>query len=190
MGISLPEIRLKSYPHELSGGMRQRVMIAMALSCNPHLLIADEPTTALDSTIQAQIIELIQHLQQKLSMSVIYITHDLGVVAETCQRVIVMYAGRIMETAAVRDIFHNASHPYTKGLMRAIPKIDNNVDRLYSIKGMVPYFNEMPVGCPYNPRCPFCIDRCFQSIPDLTEVGFDHYSRCFRAVEMKNLMIE
>jgi oligopeptide/dipeptide ABC transporter ATP-binding protein len=189
VGISLPEVRLKSYPHELSGGMRQRIMIAMALSCNPRLLIADEPTTALDSTIQAQIIELIKELQYKMSMSVVYITHDLGVVAETCERVIVMYAGRIMEIAPVYDLFYNSGHPYTKGLMRAIPKVDSDVDKLYTIEGMVPYFNEMPIGCPYNPRCPFCTDRCVESIPVLVEVGPDHFSRCFRANEMRDLKI-
>jgi oligopeptide/dipeptide ABC transporter ATP-binding protein len=189
VGISLPEVRLRNYPHELSGGMRQRIMIAMALSCNPRLLIADEPTTALDSTIQAQIIELIKELRHKMSMSIVYITHDLGVVAETCERVIVMYAGRIMEAAPVYDVFYNTSHPYTKGLMRAIPKVDSNVGKLYAIEGMVPYFNEMPIGCPYNPRCPFCTDRCVKSIPALVEVGPEHFSRCFRAKEMKELEI-
>ncbi len=180
VGISSPETRFKAYPHELSGGMRQRVMIAIALSCNPRLLIADEPTTALDPTIQAQILDLIKLLQAKTSMSVIYITHDLGVVAELCERVVVMYAGMVMETSGVKELFKNPLHPYTRGLMMAMPRMDAIKKRLYTIEGKVPHFSEMPAGCPFNPRCPEVNDECLSACPDLFDAGGGHMVRCVK----------
>ena len=158
VGIPMPEQRIDSYPHELSGGMRQRIMIAMALSCSPQLLIADEPTTALDPTIQAQILDLIRKVQKEIGMSVMYITHDLGVVAETCDRVMVMYAGQIVEKADVAELFTKPGHPYTQGLLKAIPRLNAKRERLYVIKGMVPHFADMPVGCSFHPRCPYADD--------------------------------
>ena len=179
--IPNPEVVAKQYPHQLSGGMRQRVMIAMALCCNPHLLIADEPTTALDPTIQAQIIELIKDLQQKRGMSVLFISHDLGVIAETCHRVVVLYAGSVMESAPVRTLFHQPLHPYTKGLIASIPKAGAKVSgRLPSIEGSVPHFTDMPVGCPFHPRCPYAGERCRQETPPLTG-DETHQVRCFYA---------
>ena len=156
-------------------------MIAMALCCNPHLLIADEPTTALDPTIQAQIIELIKDLQQKRGMSVLFISHDLGVIAETCHRVVVLYAGSVMESAPVRTLFHQPLHPYTKGLIASIPKAGAKVSgRLPSIEGSVPHFTDMPVGCPFHPRCPYAGERCRQEMPPLTG-DETHQVRCFYA---------
>ena len=181
VGIQSPESRYNCYPHELSGGMRQRVMIAMALCCNPELLIADEPTTALDPTIQAQILELIGELQKQHGMTVMYITHDLGVVAETCQRAIVMYAGRIMEVAKVTDLFRNPAHPYTEGLMKAMPKLHEKCDRLYNIEGNVPNFAQMPQGCAFHDRCPDCMEICKTQQPQLVEIGEDHQVRCWKA---------
>lgn len=179
VGIPEPETRMKNYPHEMSGGMRQRVMIAMALSCNPELLIADEPTTALDPTIQAQITELIKELQQKRNMSVLYISHDLGVIAETCHRVVVLYAGTVMEIAPVRELFHNPLHPYTQGLIASIPKAGAKTGgRLPSIEGTVPHFSDMPTGCPFHPRCPYAQDICRQQVPSLQGDG-EHQVRCF-----------
>ena len=181
VGIPEPQTRMKNYPHEMSGGMRQRVMIAMALCCNPHLLIADEPTTALDPTIQAQIIELIKDLQQKRGMSVLFISHDLGVIAETCHRVVVLYAGSVMESAPVRTLFHQPLHPYTKGLIASIPKAGAKVSgRRPSIEGSVPHFTDMPVGCPFHPRCPYAGERCRQEMPPLTG-DETHQVRCFYA---------
>lgn len=181
VGIQSPEARYDCYPHELSGGMRQRVMIAMALCCSPELLIADEPTTALDPTIQAQILELIGCLQAETGMTVMFITHDLGVVAETCQRAIVMYAGRIMETAKVTDLFRNPAHPYTEGLMKAMPKLHEKCDRLYNIEGNVPSFSQMPPGCAFHDRCPVRMEICARERPGLIEVGEDHKVCCWRA---------
>lgn len=178
VGIPSPEKRINDYPHQMSGGMRQRVMIAMALSCHPELLIADEPTTALDVTIQAQILELIQSLRKKLNMAVLLITHDLGVVAETADRVIVMYCGRIVEQAEVGDLFKKPKHPYTVGLLESIPKIDEERDRLYMIKGMVPNPLYMPKGCPFSDRCEKCMDKCKQAVPALTDVDGSKV-RCF-----------
>ena len=181
VGIASPEKRAKAYPHMLSGGMRQRVMIAMAMICWPKLLIADEPTTALDPTIQAQIIELIKDLQQKRGMSVLFISHDLGVIAETCHRVVVLYAGSVMESAPVRTLFHQPLHPYTKGLIASIPKAGAKVSgRLPSIEGSVPHFTDMPVGCPFHPRCPYAGERCRQEMPPLTG-DETHQVRCFYA---------
>ncbi|PYZ96045.1 peptide ABC transporter ATP-binding protein [Alteribacter lacisalsi] len=168
VGIPSPEKRLDNYPHELSGGMRQRVMIAIALSCRPELLIADEPTTALDVTIQAQILRLIRNLQDELGMSVILITHDLGVVAETCDYVAVMYAGKIVEYAHVNDLFKKPKHPYTVGLLKSLPRHDIDMEGdLSTIKGMVPTPDAMPEGCRFAPRCPFARDMCRERLPHL-----------------------
>ena len=178
VGIPSPEKRINDYPHQMSGGMRQRVMIAMALSCHPELLIADEPTTALDVTIQAQILELLYTLREKFNMAVLLITHDLGVVAESADRVIVMYCGRIVEEARVEDIFKNPKHPYTIGLLESIPKIDEDRDRLYMIKGMVPKPLNMPKGCAFSDRCEKCMDKCKKDIPGITKIG-NSKVRCF-----------
>lgn len=179
VGIPSPEKRVHQYPHELSGGMRQRVMIAMALACNPELLIADEPTTALDVTIQAQILELINDLQQDLGMSVLLITHDLGVVADTCDHVAVMYTGRIVEYADVRTIFNDPKHPYTVGLLNSIPPHDYDVEGdLPVIKGNVPSPAEMPTGCPFAPRCPFASEIC-KKMPALETDENGNQVRCW-----------
>lgn len=180
VGISLPEVRVDNYPHEMSGGMRQRIMIAMALSCNPSLLIADEPTTALDPTIQAQILELLQQLQEDTAISVLYISHDLGVIAEICDRVAVMYAGTIMEIADVRDIFYDPWHPYTIGLLSSIPRMDTNRnEKLATIEGTVPHFSEMPEGCSFASRCRFATEKCHRGeIPPMQEID-GHAVRCF-----------
>jgi oligopeptide/dipeptide ABC transporter ATP-binding protein len=180
VGIQMPEQRVDSYPHELSGGMRQRIMIAMALSCQPQLLIADEPTTALDPTIQAQILELIREIRNESGMAVMYITHDLGVVAETCDRVMVMYAGRIVEKAKVAELFTSPRHPYTQGLMKAIPRLNARRERLYVIKGMVPHFAEMPAGCAFHPRCPCSCPECRERKPELREISENHLAACFK----------
>ena len=178
VGIPSPEKRINDYPHQMSGGMRQRVMIAMALSCHPELLIADEPTSALDVTTQSQILKLIQSLREKLNMAVLLITHDLGVVAETADRVIVMYCGRIVEEATAEELFRHPKHPYTVGLLESIPKIDEDRDRLYMIKGMVPNPLDMPKGCPFSDRCEKCMDKCRQAVPALTNVNGSKV-RCF-----------
>ncbi|RWA98535.1 MAG: ABC transporter ATP-binding protein [Mesorhizobium sp.] len=183
--IADPERRVNNYPHELSGGMRQRVMIAMALACCPELLIADEPTTALDVTIQAQILRLIVDLKERTGTAVMFITHDLGVVAETCQRVIVMYAGRIVEEASVADLFARPSHPYTKALMRSVPDRRRGKERrLPEIPGIVPSLREPIVGCSFAPRCPFAIDICREKTPILRDVGLSHAAACWRAEEV------
>ena len=178
VGIPSPEKRVYDYPHQMSGGMRQRVMIAMALACDPELLIADEPTTALDVTIQAQILDLITKLRDKLGMAVLLITHDLGVVAETADRVIVMYCGRIVEEATVEQLFTKPLHPYTQGLLDSIPKVDEECDRLYMIKGMVPDTTNLPKGCAFADRCEYCTDKCLQAMPALTEQN-GRKVRCF-----------
>lgn len=178
VGIPSPEQRMEDYPHQMSGGMRQRVMIAMALSCNPEVLIADEPTTALDVTIQAQILELIDKLRNKIGMAVLLITHDLGVVAETADRVVVMYCGRIVEQADVKDIFTKPLHPYTIGLLESIPRLEEDRDRLYMIKGMVPDPTELPNGCPFADRCDNCMEKCKEHMPALVDVG-GRKVRCF-----------
>ncbi len=183
VGIPSPERRVDEYPHQLSGGMRQRVMIAMALSCNPSLLIADEPTTALDVTIQAQILELLTELRDKLAMSVIVITHDLGVVAEVVQRVVVMYAGRVVESARVGPLFSSPQHPYTVGLLRSIPKLDDEHDRLKVIPGAVPNPLDFPAACRFHPRCYLAIDRCREAEPELEEVAPGRFVRCWRPGE-------
>lgn len=182
VGIPDPERRFYQYPFELSGGMRQRVMIAVALACSPQILIADEPTTALDVTIQAQIMDLIVEMNQKLHMGVMLITHDLAVVAETCSRVIVMYLGQIVEEGLVEDIFDHPGHPYTKGLMASIPKLDSKKgERLHQIKGTVPLLNQIPSGCRFAPRCPYAGERCRQEMPELLPVGKTQKVRCHLA---------
>lgn len=179
VGIPSPEKRMQQYPFELSGGMRQRVMIAMALACVPELLIADEPTTALDVTIQAQILELIKDLQQKLGMSVMIITHDLGIVAETCNYVAVMYCGNIVEYAAVEPLFKDPLHPYTAGLFKSLPRHDVDMEELEAIKGSVPSPAEMPSGCRFAPRCPYAEEICLQRLPGLDSFEGGRFVRCW-----------
>ena len=177
------ERRAVDYPHQLSGGMRQRVMIAMALSCKPSLLIADEPTTALDVTIQAEILELLRSLRDDFNLSMLLITHDLGVVAETADRVAVMYAGRIVEQAPVRELFHNPRHPYTEGLLRSVPRLTEEglkLRRLETIAGTVPNLLHLSAGCKFAPRCDYVIDECTAHEPELLEVGAEHRARCIR----------
>ncbi len=179
VGIPLPEKRVNEYPHQLSGGMRQRVMIAMALSCGPKLLIADEPTTALDVTIQAQILQLMKNLKKDMNTAIMLITHDLGVVAEMAQRIIVMYAGKIVEEGDVRSIFHNPLHPYTEGLLKSIPSIDREKERLHVIEGMVPNPRFMPTGCRFHPRCPYAMDKCRETEPPVTYLGVNRRVSCW-----------
>lgn len=179
VGIPSPDKRVKQYPHELSGGMRQRVMIAIALACNPEILIADEPTTALDVTIQAQILGLIRGLQKKFGMSVIMITHDLGVVAETCDYVAVMYAGQVVEYADILSLFQYPKHPYTIGLMNSLPRHDKELEKLEPILGNVPNPKEMPVGCRFAPRCPAATDLCRTKMPDLLPDEKGNDIRCW-----------
>jgi oligopeptide/dipeptide ABC transporter ATP-binding protein len=180
-----PQRRVRDYPHQMSGGMRQRVMIAMALSCNPKILIADEPTTALDVTIQAQILDLIQELQAKLGTAIILITHSLGVVAETAKRVVVMYAGRKVEQAPVEELFSAPLHPYTLGLMRSVPRLTDALnpakERLQEIPGIVPPLHNLPQGCTFAPRCAHATDRCRQEFPPLEEKRLDHWVACWES---------
>lgn len=178
VGIPEPEMTLRNYPHELSGGMCQRVMIAMAMSCEPKLLIADEPTTALDVTIQAQILALMEDIRNKRNTGILMITHDLGVVAETCSRVIVMYAGNIVEEAPVKELFANPQHPYTQGLIESVPKLGSRVHRLPSIPGSVPDLAAMPSGCRFSPRCKYAQPSCSEKLPDLVQVGENHRCAC------------
>ncbi|WP_273127992.1 ABC transporter ATP-binding protein [Metabacillus sp. HB246100] len=179
VGIPRATQLLNEYPHQLSGGMRQRVMIAMALSCNPKLLIADEPTTALDVTIQAQILDLMRTLQIEFNTAIMLITHDLGVVAEVCDRVIVMYAGRVVEEAPVADIFTNPKHPYTKGLLESIPSLSDEKERLHAISGSVPLPEEMPAGCRFAPRCAHATESCYQFIPPRVKISDSQYTSCW-----------
>ncbi|WP_409294583.1 ABC transporter ATP-binding protein [Peribacillus sp. SCS-26] len=179
VGIPLPEKRMKQYPHELSGGMRQRVMIAIALACNPKLLIADEPTTALDVTIQAQILDLLNDLKDEFETSVIMITHDMGVVAETADRVIVMYAGEIIEEGPVEEIFTEPKHPYTKGLLSSVPNVDDPDFSLNPIPGSLPSLNEQISGCRFHPRCPYAMEKCKVQPPDVTQGSNGHSVRCW-----------
>jgi len=178
--IPFPEKRIDSYPHQLSGGMRQRAMIAMALSCQPKLLIADEPTTALDVTIQAEVLRLLREIQREMGMSVMLITHDLGVVSEVGDRVAVMYAGRMVEYGPVETIFHEMRHPYTKGLLESIPQLEEKRNRLNAIPGQVPDPMNLPEGCKFHPRCYLRIEECRKEEPPLFEVQEGHYSRCLR----------
>lgn len=179
VGIPMPEKRIDQYPHEFSGGMRQRVLIAMALACSPKLLIADEPTTALDVTIQAQILQLLKNLKDKNDMSVILITHDLGVVASLCNRIEVMYGGLIMEEGTVEDIFYNPNHPYTKALLNSIPKNHDEKTRLEPIKGSAPSLLNPPKGCPFAERCEFAMDKCFKEMPKYSKISDTQKSMCF-----------
>ena len=180
VGINEPERRLKQYPHELSGGMRQRVMIAIALACEPKLLIADEPTTALDVTIQAQILELMQDLRKKLGMSIIMITHDLGVVASMCEKIAVMYAGHIVEYGTTDEIFYNPQHEYTKGLINSIPKLNaTEKERLVPIEGTPVDLLNPPAGCPFAPRCKSCMKVCLREMPPRTQLSDTHYTHCW-----------
>ena len=180
VGIPEPDMTLKSYPHQLSGGMCQRVMIAMAMSCEPELLIADEPTTALDVTIQAQILELMQELRKKLGMSIIMITHDLGVVAQMCEKIAVMYAGHIVEYGTTDEIFYNPQHEYTKGLINSIPKLNaEEKERLVPIEGQPVDLLNPPAGCPFAPRCKSCMKVCLNKMPPRTELSDTHYTYCW-----------
>lgn len=183
VGIPRAEEIVYEFPHQLSGGMRQRIMIAMAMSCNPQLLIADEPTTALDVTIQAQILELMKQLQREEGMSVLLITHDLGVVAEMCDRVAVMYAGRVVEEANVFDLFESPQHPYTKGLIGSVPKIGQRKDKLTSIKGNVPDPGNMPKGCKFAPRCNEAMAICLEEEPSATDLGDGRKCSCWMIEE-------
>ncbi len=181
--IPAPEKRVHEYPHQLSGGMRQRAMIAMALSCNPEILIADEPTTALDVTIQAQILDLMVQLKEDYETAIIMITHDLGVIAELAERVVVMYAGKIVEESATEAIFEDPKHPYTRGLLKSIPKLGQRAQhgrqRLQEIKGIVPSLYDLRVGCSFAPRCPEVMDQCRENMPDLIDTGSGHAVRCW-----------
>ncbi len=182
-GIPDPEQRMKEYPHQLSGGMRQRVMIAIALACNPELLIADEPTTALDVTIQAQILQLMKDIKKDRDMSIIIITHDLGIVYDFCDRVVVVYTGEVVESAPVKELFQEPLHPYTQGLIGALPRLGHPTERLEAIEGMVPDAGEMPEGCHFHPRCPYATDRCRGEHPPLTTFPDGRQVRCFRGEE-------
>jgi peptide/nickel transport system ATP-binding protein len=179
--IPAPERRFDEYPHQMSGGMRQRVMIAMALACEPDLLIADEPTTALDVTVQAQILDLLRDLQQQTGMAIILITHDLGVVAEMADEVAVMYSGRVVERTTGTAIFDDPQHPYTLGLLGSIPKIEETQERLLAIEGAVPAPFALPQGCRFHPRCVFRVDDCERTVPDLRDIGGGHLAACLRA---------
>jgi oligopeptide/dipeptide ABC transporter ATP-binding protein len=179
--IPSPERRARDYPHQLSGGMRQRVMIAMALACNPQLLIADEPTTALDVTIQAQILELMRVLRAELGMAIILITHDLGVIAELADEVMVMYAGQVVERCAAARLFSEPQHPYTVGLLGSIPRLHLQQERLSAIEGIVPDAAAFPQGCRFHPRCPFAVEKCRSEVPPLLPVQTGHEAACWRA---------
>jgi oligopeptide/dipeptide ABC transporter ATP-binding protein len=181
VGIPNPEQRYKEYPHQLSGGMRQRVMIAIALACNPKLIIADEPTTALDVTVQAQILNLMKEIREKINTSIMLITHDMGVVAEMCDRVVVMYAGEVVEEASTEDLFDQTAHPYTEGLLKSIPNIYGPKSRLHSIDGSVPNPTNMPIGCRFHPRCPYATDKCRQIEPVLVEIERGHLVKCWHS---------
>jgi oligopeptide transport system ATP-binding protein len=183
VGIPSPEKRINDYPHQFSGGMRQRVMIAMAISCRPRILIADEPTTALDVTIQAQILELMKNICDDLGTSVMLITHDLGIIAGMCQKVAVMYAGRIVESASGREIFFNPRHPYTHGLLTSTPRMDKVEKRLQPIRGLPPSLLDPPRRCLFSPRCDHAVGRCTDQVPELEKVAAGHYSACFRSRE-------
>jgi peptide/nickel transport system ATP-binding protein len=185
VGIANPEGVFKMYPHELSGGMRQRVVIAMALACNPRVIIADEPTTALDVTIQAQILDLLRQLKDKTNASIIFITHDLGVIAEMADFVVVMYAGRIVEKGTAEDIFYHPAHPYTIGLMNSKPVVGKKVEELYSIPGKVPNPVNMPDYCYFRDRCELCVEKCAGKYPSIVQISDTHFVNCYRYYDQK-----
>ena len=180
VNIPAAETRMRDYPHQMSGGMRQRVVGAIGISCQPQVLIADEPTTSLDVTIQAQYLALLKELQRESNVGLIFITHDFGIVAKMCDRVAVMYAGRIVEQGSVRDIFNRPSHPYTEALLASVPKMEEDVDRLYSIEGQPPTLHDLPVGCPFAPRCQYAMDHCREEYPTRTAVSEGHFASCWR----------
>ena len=177
--IPSPEVRLREYPHQMSGGMRQRIVGAIGISCEPKLLIADEPTTSLDVTIQAQYLNLLKDIQQRSRLAMIFITHNIGIVAKMCDNVGVMYAGKLVERAPVRTIFNQPAHPYTEALLQAVPKLTDRSKRLWSIEGQPPDLANPPSGCPFNPRCPHAEDRCRREVPPEFQVGENHYTRCW-----------
>jgi peptide/nickel transport system ATP-binding protein len=179
VGMPDPASRLGAYPHQFSGGMRQRVMIAIAVACNPKLLIADEPTTALDVTIQAQVLELMKEVRQRLNTAVLLISHDLGIIADVCERVVVMYAGRVVEDGDIRSIFRNPAHPYTRGLLQSIPRLNDENKRLYQIAGSVPLAGSIRRGCPFRARCPLRIDKCESEMPPMFRFGEAHRAACW-----------
>ncbi|MBT99415.1 MAG: dipeptide/oligopeptide/nickel ABC transporter ATP-binding protein [Dehalococcoidia bacterium] len=180
VNIPAAETRVKDYPHQMSGGMRQRVVGAIGISCQPQVLIADEPTTSLDVTIQAQYLKLLKDIQKDSDLSIIFITHDFGIVAKMCDRVAVMYAGRIVEHGSVRDIFNNPSHPYTDALLSSVPRMDRVVDRLFSIEGQPPPLHDLPVGCAFADRCPVVMDKCRESYPEIKAVSDGHTAACWK----------
>ena len=180
VNIPAAETRVRDYPHQMSGGMRQRVVGAIGISCEPMVLIADEPTTSLDVTIQAQYLKLLKELQEASDIALIFITHDFGIVAKMCDRVAVMYAGKIVEMGEVRDIFNNPSHPYTEALLSSVPKLEEDVDRLYSIEGQPPTLHDLPSGCPFAPRCQYEMEKCSQVYPPEFNLTDGHYAACWR----------
>ena len=182
VNIPAAESRVRDYPHQMSGGMRQRVVGAISISCEPTVLIADEPTTSLDVTIQAQYLRLLKEIQRDSNMALIFITHDFGIVAKMCDRVAVMYAGKIVEQGNVRDIFNQPSHPYTEALLASVPKLEEDVDRLYSIEGQPPTLHDLPQGCPFAPRCQYTMDRCWEEYPPEITAGADHSASCWRLI--------
>ncbi len=189
VGIPEPEKRYRAYPHQLSGGLRQRVMIGMAMVCRPKVMIADEPTTALDVTIEAQILRLMKKLRDDFGTSIILITHNMGVVAEVCDYVYVMYAGKVMEEAETFTLFEKTSHPYTRGLLLSIPRLDSKEDRLYTIKGVVPNLLHLPRGCSFCTRCPYAQEECFAQRPELYAIGAEHKVRCFRFLDAGTALV-
>jgi oligopeptide transport system ATP-binding protein len=187
VGIPKPAERVKDYPHQFSGGMRQRVMIAMALACGPQILVADEPTTALDVTIQAQIVELVKRLRDEIGMAVIWITHDLGIIAGLARRVVVMYGGYVIEHAPVKELYANPQHPYTLGLLGSLPRLDKVKERLTSIDGLPPVLYEEAKACPFAPRCTYAVEKCWKENPPLMQIGPNHETACWVAVEKGGL---
>jgi len=177
--IPSPEVRMREYPHQMSGGMRQRIVGGISIACDPRLLIADEPTTSLDVTIQAQYLQLLKDIQQQNGLAMIFITHNIGIIARMCDKVAVMYAGRLVERAPVRAIFNHPAHPYTEALLHAVPSLTDRSERLWSIEGQPPDPANLPTGCPFNPRCPKAEDRCRREVPPEFQVGDNHYARCW-----------
>lgn len=180
VNIPAAETRMRDYPHQMSGGMRQRVVGAISISCQPSVLIADEPTTSLDVTIQAQYLKLLKELQRESNLGLIFITHDFGIVAKMCDKVAVMYAGKIVEQGTVRDIFNHPSHPYTEALLASVPKLEEDVDRLYSIEGQPPALHDLPPGCPFAPRCPYVMEQCREEYPSVFQVNEAHFAACWK----------